>query len=271
MEKDYMTQLTKWARWMLPWQEAEDVIADYHDIVGTTPRSGEELLRDLGKPHDVVKPLAQPKQYRAWLAVFAFMTFCILALVTDPLFVPVTFWVPFLPFHKIDIFFCYFLSGLGVIAALVWFRRQGRKAESLPKAIPILLAVFLVFIAAVVLFYEIAFRNPDAIYRIWDETLAAWFPDRSPFTLPAYVTCYSCPLIVLIGVYSLIKARTGDRRWAAVYVLAMAVVLILRLILGWVHSMDLEITSYEAQYQLLMLRCAVTAVAGLIGTGVALC
>lgn len=271
MKKDYMTRLERAVRWRLPPLEAEDVITDYHDIVGTPPRLEEELLRDLGKPHDVAKLLAQPKQYHIWLTVFVFMTICILALVTDQLFVPVAFWVPFLFFHRIDIFFCYFLSGMGVIAALVWFRRQGRKAESLPKAIPILLAVFLVFIAAVVLFYEIAFRNPDAIYRIWDETLAAWFPDRSPFTLPAHVTCYICPLIVFIGVYSLIKARTGDRRWAAVYVLAMAVVLILRQILGWVHSMSLEITSYEAQYQMLMLRCAVTAAAGLIGTGVALC
>lgn len=271
MEKNYMTQLSKWARWMLSWQEAEDVIADYHDIVGVPPRPEADLLRDLGRPRDVVKPLAQPRQYRVWLAAFVFMTACILALVTDPWFVPLTFWVLFLPFRRIDIFFCYFLSVLGIIAALLWFRRQGRKAKCLPKAIPILLAVFLVFIAVVVLFYGIAFRNPDAIYSIWNKTLAAWFPDGDPFTLPAYITTYSCPLFVLIGVYSLIKARTGDRRWAAVYVLAMAVVLILRLILGWVHSMDLEITSYEAQYQLLMLRCAVTAAAGLISTGVALC
>lgn len=268
MGKDYMSQLSKWARWMLPWQEVEDVIADYHDIVGTPPRPAEELLRDLGKPKDVVKVLAQPKQYHAWLAAFVFMTACILALVSSHIFVPFAFWVVLLRL-RIQIFFCYFLSALGAMAALMWFRRHGRKTERLPKAVPILLAVFLVLAAGAVLFYGAAFQNPDAIRGIWDETLAAWFPYQGPFGLAAYITSYSCLLIVLIGVYSLIKARTGDRRWAAVYVLAMAAALILRIILEWTRITYTSLD--EAVYRQFMLQCAVTAAAGLIGTGVALC
>lgn len=268
MGKQYMKRLSGWARWMLPWQEAEDVIGDYRDIVGEPPRSGEELLRDLGKPRDAVKALVQPKQYRVWLALFGFMTACILALVSSRMFVPFAFWVVLLRL-RINIFFCCFLSALGVIAALVWFHRQGKKAEHLPKAIPILLAVFLAFVAGEVLFYGIAFRNPDVILRIWDETLAAWFPCEGPFVLAGYITSYGCLVIVLIGVYSLIKARTGDRRWAAVYVLAMAAALILRMVLEWAHAMYTSLD--EAVYRQFILQWAVAAAGGLIGTGVALC
>ena len=45
MKKDYMTRLERAARWRLSREEAEDVIADYRDIVGMTPRSGRWATR----------------------------------------------------------------------------------------------------------------------------------------------------------------------------------------------------------------------------------
>ena len=230
---------------MLPKQEAEDVIADYQEIVGTPPRSEEELLQNLGKPQEAVKPLIQPKQYCVWLAVFTVMTVCILALVTSYIFSPVAFWVPFLHLPVIDIFYCYFLSVLGATMALVWFRRQGRKAERFPKAIPALLVVLLLFAVGVVLLCWFCFRNPDVFLGV------------------RIGIAYSCCFFVLIGVYSLIKARTGDRRWAAVYVLAVAVVLISRTVLEWSIIADPE--------ELPMLCCAVIAATGLVCTGATLC
>ena len=43
-----MARLEQAARWRLPPEEAEDVIADYRDIVGSPPRSEEELRREVG-------------------------------------------------------------------------------------------------------------------------------------------------------------------------------------------------------------------------------
>lgn len=80
---------------------------------------------------------------------------------------------------------------------------------------------------------------------------------------------YSCSLFALTGIYSLIKARTRDRRWAAVYVLAMAAILISRILLEWSHIP--VITNPEEKFRQLMLRCTMVAAAGLAGTGVALC
>ena len=86
MKKDYMARLEQAARWRLPREEAEDVIADYRDIVGAPPRSEEELRREVGDPEQVVRLLVQPpKAYYAWLAVFAALAACLLAAALAPL------------------------------------------------------------------------------------------------------------------------------------------------------------------------------------------
>ena len=64
MKKDYMTRLERAARWRLPPREAEDVIADYREMVGDPPRPEEELLQELGKPRDAIRPLTPKWPYR---------------------------------------------------------------------------------------------------------------------------------------------------------------------------------------------------------------
>ena len=64
MKSNYMTRLERWARWMLPRQEAEDVLSDYRDIVADP-----ELAQDLGKPRAVIWALADRKSYYTWLGV----------------------------------------------------------------------------------------------------------------------------------------------------------------------------------------------------------
>lgn len=166
MKKDYMTRLERWARWMLPHQEAEDVLADYRDIVGTPPRPDDELLRDLGKPRNVIRPLTTPKVYRIWLAVFIVMTVCILAPgVSGTTFIGAVLWL-----YLFDGFASYpygaYLAVLGAVTALVWFRWQGRKEGKLPKAIPVLLAVFLACIGWVMWFCWACSRDFDVFLEM---------------------------------------------------------------------------------------------------------
>ena len=80
LKKDYMAGLESWARWMLPRREAEEVIADYREIAGDP-----ELSRGLARPRDAVRPLADKKAYRAWLAAFAAMAACLLIPGVSPL------------------------------------------------------------------------------------------------------------------------------------------------------------------------------------------
>ena len=93
MKKSYIVRLERWARWMLPRQEAEDVIADYRDIVGSPPRPQEELVQDLGRPRDVVRQLTTRRAYRTWLAVFAVMSVCILVPGISPTLIGYPIWL----------------------------------------------------------------------------------------------------------------------------------------------------------------------------------
>ena len=43
MKKDYFTQLTRAARWLLPPEEAREVLAEYRDILDAAPRDDESL------------------------------------------------------------------------------------------------------------------------------------------------------------------------------------------------------------------------------------
>ena len=269
MGKDYMSQLSKWARWMLPWQEAENVIADYQDITGIPPRPMEELLRDLGKPRDAVKVLVQPKQYRIWLAMMGIMTVCLLQQVNSPLICPLiygtVFWGSFFWRYR-DIFYCLLLFPIGIITALVWFRRQGRKTERIPKAVLVLLAALLLYLGGIFLLYWSVFRNIDSLIVIWEG--AAWIRPEGGSLLQFSIS-YSCPLLAVAGIYGLIKARTGDRRWAAVYVLAMATILISRMYLEL--SYIPFISNPEEKFRQFMILCTAAAAVGLAGTGIALC
>lgn len=285
MKKNYMEKLERAARWRLPREEAEDVIADYRDIV-----ADEELLRGLDRPRDVVKPLTQPKQYRIWLAVFFVLSACILIPGISPqpiapgLFricfrVDTWGWAPLL--HLGPVF-----ALVGVAGALVWFRRMGRKEGRLPKALAVLLAVLLACLTAVLAFDWFWMRDPNGFAAMWGETPPfVLFGLVGPIGPAGQMVSRSVhifeeilqnggTLAALLGVFGLVKARMNDRRWAAVYVLSMAVMLLaiesLRMLiyvewdLGYVNFLDTWRHYYMWRYLLVF-------AAGIGGPGVALC
>ncbi len=276
MKKDYMTRLERWARWMLPQQEAEDVIADYWDIVGTPPRPEEELLRDLGKPRDVIKPLTQKKPYYTWLAVFAVMAACILIpaesplplgswLIWNSLFSHYGFLIPGVPlsFH---------FMALGLILSLIWFRpRKGEPKAPLPRSIIIALGVELALMAAVWWsFYQITLYPDGIMYQ--PALIPQWFYSRNGLaTLNGHwmssVLEWGGAAAGAVGIVGLVKARTCDRRWRAVYFLSLSAMMLAFCVLSLFTRMDF---SADPWARTLRHSIEITAI-GLIGTGVALC
>lgn len=273
MKRNYMTQLERWARWMLPHQEADDVIADYRDIVGTPPRPEAELLHDLGKPRDVIKPLTQKKPYYTWLAVFTVMAVCILAPGISPTVIGYPIWI--LLFDGwVEYPYGAYLTTLGAVLALVWFRCTGRKTGPLPRTIPVLLAVFLLCIGGVIWFCWACSRDFDAFLEMWGTTKAWIGPNTDisrSFYLFRYAMAHGSTIISFIGAFGLVKARVGDRRWAAVYVLAATAMLTALLVVDWSGRMDTTFTTPEELFRQMLSQCSGVAAAGLIGTGVALC
>lgn len=272
MKKDYMVRLERWARWMLPRQEAEDVISDYREIVGTPPRPEGELIRDLGRPRGVIRPLAEKNAYYTWLAVFAVMAACILMLGISPTAIGFPIWLFFFDIWK-EYPLGPFLAVPGAAAALVWFRWQGQKKNHLPRAIPILLAVLLAYIGGVLLFCWANIQDHEGFTAMWGTMRTLVGPYSIVYRsiyLSMLAMIYTCPLIALAGILGLVKARTGDRRWAAVYMLALTAILAALLV---VHLATNAIVSQNAEEiaREMLIRCSVAAVTGLIGTGVALC
>lgn len=268
MKKNYMTRLERWARWMLPRQEAEDVIADYRDIV-----SDPELLRGLGKPHSVVKPLAQPRQYRVWLAVFVVMAACILTLGISPTAIGYPFWMAYFTSWR-HYHFALVVALLGAVLALVWFRWQGFKSPKRSKAIPALLVVLTAWTGALVLVSWLAMRNPVGFSEALGEIHSFIGPDRMvslSITILTFSLTYSSVLMALLGTFALVRARTQDRRWAAVYILALAAMMVCLDALALFTYMGPLDDLIGNWYQFELVKYAAIYTVGLVGTGVALC
>ena len=293
MKKDYMTRLERSARWRLSREEAEDVIADYRHIVGLTPRSEEELRREVGDPEQVVKLLVSPpRAYRVWQAVFALMAACILIPGASPhgpfywlwdacfagpygggwgrlyAYTHFAHWGPI-------------LAGVGLVAALVWFRRTGRKEERLPKAVIILMAALLAWTGALLLMEWAAFRDPQGFVDLLGEVPLTYFgipigPNGGsmvPLSVEILrdVLQYGGTAIAFLGVYALVRARTGDRRWVAVYCVSMAVMLISMESLAVFTAMDVTALSTDNWWHTQMGYYFAILAVGAAGAGAALC
>ena len=273
MKKDYMTRLERAARWRLPPQEAEDVIADYREMVGDPPRQEEELLRDLGKPRDAVRPLTRKRPYYIWLAVFLVMSACILTQGISPTSIGYPIWRIYFNGY-LERIVGYTVVVLGAVTALVWFRWQGRKEARLPRAIPILLALLLVWCGGVMLYCWAASRDFVSFATMWG-TYKPWIgPNDSAsvsFYVPLDIMIYGSFAISLAGVAWLVKARTVDRRWAAVYILALAAILAALSVVAMATSMDPTFFTPEELFRQQLLESAGITAVGLIGAGVALC
>ena len=276
MRKDYMARLERAARWRLQPREAEEVIADYREMVGDPPRPEEELLSDLGKPRDAIRPLTQKWPYRIWLAVFAFLSLCILSLgfsVYDW-----RLWRIYFDglVYDTKTYIGYLVAAFGTVIAMMWFHQHGRRTARLPKAIPILLAVLLACCGGIMLYCWAFSRDFYGFLDAWGTMPALIGPNAGEpisvsFWLPQDFMIYGSVVLSLAGVVWLVKARTGDRRWAAVYIMALTAILAALNVVAWIHSMDPTFSTFEEIFrQMLFENAGITAV-GLIGAGVALC
>lgn len=263
-----MSRLERWARWMLPRQEAEDVIADYRDIV-----ADEELFRGLDRPRNVVKPLAQKKLYYTWLAVFAVAAACILAVGFSGTLLGFPFWMLLFDGGRGGPYYAPYVAALGAAAVLVWFRLRGHKTERLSRAVPVLLGVCLLYIAGVLLFCWVCSRDFEGFSNAWG-TISTWIGPNTDVSRSFYLSKmaigYAGVPLSIAGVIALVKARTGDRRWAAVYVLAMAAALAGILVIVQSYQIG-PAFGYEDAFRQILLRCSAVAAVGLAGVGVALC
>ncbi len=265
MRRDYLSRLSRAARWYLPPAEAAEVLEDYREIVAG--RSEEELRRDLGTPRAAMRQLAQPKAYRRWLMVFFVLSACVLLPAVDPILegLSLTVWLSgishmFWNSNGSIARLSVPLFPLGIVLPLAWFQRNGRKGRALSKRTLPIFALILLGIAWVwFLFWAILAERFDVIDFL--------FPDLT-WTV-RLITCLNILIAGAAGMTGLIKSRLEDRRWRAMYIWGLTGVVLNSFLWQTFTRMNLESSvGWQGPYWIRLI--FITAV-GLLGTGVSLC
>lgn len=251
MKMDYITRLSLAARWRMPPAEAEEFLADYREILEENPRPEEALFREIGRPWTAVRRAAADRSYGRWLAVFAALALCLLlpALCTV---LPGAWWLFSGAFPGISVEIVFLAVGL--VLPLAWFQRRER--EPLPLLLPVLLLLLLALCAGVNWWvWRVLPGLPLAAGRVGSAA-------RLAYELLGAAAA-------LLGLFGLAAARVCNRRWRALYVLALAVAVLTCAVLMMLGSTSLE--GGGIQRSSYLCRFLLIAAAGLAGTGVALC
>ena len=266
----YMRQLAQAACWQMTPEEARMMLNDYEELLAHSSYSEDEMPREIGDPWQAVRLLADPRHYRRWLLFFALLSACILLPAVSPLFGMYELWdfftgtAPFLP----DALFL-----LGLVLSFFWFQKTGaRRAErGLPKRIlPLLLLLSAGCLAAWATIY-VVLLHPEGLTRVIQqlENNSTLYYIPRPGQMLGTALTYLSLLCAGIGQYGLIQARLTDRRWRAVYALGLTASALCIAILTVLVSMNLD---FSPGWQIPCLRkCILLTIAGLVGTGAALC
>lgn len=245
MKKDYFSRLRIAARWQLEHSEAEDVLSDYQDLVHS--RSEEELLRDFGPPSQVIQLVRQPGPYNLWMVVFVVLT--ALLLLSSKLQLVAA--VP------------------ALLLAFFWFQLRGTRENGgrLPRGfIPVMSVQAVLFLFVWVLIYFSL--NTEVL--VWLASL------HYPSMVGQLFYRFLCVIrggSFLLGLYGLVSARLGDRRWRAVYIFALLTITLAGALIAVLSNMDLGgfLGSMIKGFLPEFWNCLLITVIGLAGTGVSLC
>jgi len=268
-QKQYMVKFSRSARWRLGAAEAEEAIRDYREMVYQEGRDEAKLVEELGDPVQAAWLLTDAKVYKRWIKVFVILAFG-LFLMSKWAWIGMVF-VRIAEYD--EIWYPVWVMAVGLALSLVWFRRHGQKSGPLSKRLLLSLAVVLILGLAVIgltwhvldpkfleTYAKLIYKKGvgSALYQqfiLYRELII----DGGTF----------CPVIALIG---LVLARCRDRRWLALYALALTAAALCVMTGFWERSLAITAPSMvDARRFYLFSKLIPVGIAGLIGTGVALC
>lgn len=263
--EQYLKKFSRAVRWRLPPQESEEAIADYRELVLEEERDESRLVEELGAPAQAAHLLTDVKSYRRWLAVFAVLAFGVF-LMAKWCFTGHSQFDYFL--WKTHYWFPVWVLMTGMVLSQYWFRQYGQKSGPLSKRLILGLALVLVA-GAVIMSWTWHVTGPKFLEHIAAEAYAG------PFTRQAwrlgdllrYGGC-ACALAAFVG---LVLSKLYDRRWLALYALALTLAALFVIITFCIRSMDVTFFGADKLRTYYFRRMVLVGIAGLIGTGVALC
>lgn len=271
-KEQYLKRFSRAVRWRLGSREAAEAIADYREMVFQEERDEAKLVEELGDPVQAAWLLTDVRTYRRWLVVFG-----ILAL---GLFLQAKWCWTGLPFIRFSWDYELYGEGwrgsavmaVGLVLSLVWFRRHGQKSGPLSRWLLLALAAVAVFLA-VLLATSWHMFDP----RFLDRYAELSYEQLVGTSLARQIVLHRelvidggtiCPFIALAG---LVLAKCYDRRWLGLYTLALTAAALCVVLECWMRGMDLGWGAIEDIRVILFPQLIPVGLAGLLGTGVALC
>jgi len=256
----YFAQLSRRVRWRLPPKEAEEALADYDEILENFPSEDKKQLhQELGTPAQAARSLGTAEVYLHWLLAFSAMMLCLVV----PAFLLL---VGQHHGHPEGMVIVFYLAGVAISLVWFWPGRAPRYGFFLPwklfMGLLTLLLTAVVIVFALYVFYGL-------ISGQWEVLPPQYFGPVSIIVLRA---CGG--IAALLGVAGLIEARMDDRRWRALYIMALTVMFLCDAVMAHLTGLNIPATG-TAAYAEYMLRWAqsmgILSTLGLVGTVAALC
>lgn len=283
---NYITQFSKAVKWRLSYQEAEDVMRDYEELLSEKERENEgnceckckcewadvsdsermgkgDMCFALGTPAEAARSLGSKGAYECWLLVF----FVLVASLVTIFYMMISYCPPLSSLLVLPDILAYSILaffGVGILVSFVWFRPdRKRKDPKIPTGIFLTLGVILALDTALVMSVLYFFQ------RLFIESLPMLFAQLIAFILVA-----SGGFMMVVGVLAIIKSRMSDRRWRAVYILALTSLIIGFLFLQILVLYDFNMDSGTLFGDFLteeLRGCATLGCVGLLFSGISLC
>ena len=259
--EQYLKKFSRAVRWRLPPQESEEAIADYRELIFQPERDESKLVEELGNPILAAHLLTDVKTYRRWLKIFAVLTFGLFLLAKWDLMAWSRFYVSFADRWWYPVW----VMAVGLPLSLYWFRRHGQKNGPLSKQLLLVLAAVVVFGVVIMVW----------TWHITDQAFLDHYAGSKDIPwqiiLQRELITYGGAVCALTALFGLVLAKCYDRRWLALYTLAVTAAVMCGFIIFIFTSIDLSYAIRSSIQAYLFARILPIGAAGLLGTGVALC
>lgn len=233
--KSFFTQLNLALHWYLPQLEADEVREDYRDMQRQAAEAGEVFPPKEDNPLKIARNLSDRREYRRWLLAFGVMLACPLAVGAYL----VNYYFPLFDWQN-SVFFTQMFFWLGLLAALHWNRHSRRRLPALPRP-PRLsagcaaLAVFNLVSLGLAISWTVYIMLVPDYYNMW----------INGTIMNTYIALVCLPNI-LYCLAAVLRCRLENRRWLALYVVGITLLLGAMLYLDYLHTMVIE---YDLRYE----------------------
>lgn len=260
-KEQYLARFAFAARWYLGEKDGADAVADYEELTAC----GEEgaLCARFGTPRRAARLLADRKNYGAWLAVGLVLLLCAVMTLAELCMAGRWGSVRFGAWTVDGNVRASLYLGVGMLVSLFWFRKRNGGQARVPARLKGALAALVLAGAALGLYIAAL-----CAYTVESAENGTFTPqlEAQVFGMNAVIRCAGV-LLLAAALAALVLARCRDRRWRAVYVLALTGLAMLAAVMLFFCELS------DPQAFLPALRdCLVPlALVGLVGTGVSLC